>query len=169
MIYMVNWKEPKFQLGGRIMNKNILMNHFYKVCLLVFLIGFIVNCASKEKTPKKTVLQESAQGSTATTQNPFEKLPEGFINANTFQVVVSSLKVNPREAEEEAKVVAEKKSFQMLQTYPQKPITPKGKSELKEISESGKITQRGKVGDKQYFVYQIQRPGLKLFVESKLP
>lgn len=166
---MINWNLPNFQLGGKSMNRAFVFSLIHKYIIPCILLVAISQCAKKEETTRKTVAQESAKQTAETTQNPFEKLPEGFINANTFQVVVSSLKVNPKEAEEEARVVAEKKSFQMLQTYPQKPISPKGRIELKEISESGNITQRGKVGDKQYFVYQIQRPGLKLFVESKLP
>lgn len=124
-------------------------------------------CSTPQET-KKTVAQES-NSTKSSSANAFESLPEGFINSNTFQVVVSSLKLDSQQAEVEAKTVAEKKSFQMLQTYPQKPLTPKGRIELKEISESGKITQRGKVGDKKFFVYQIQRSGLKLLVESRLP
>ncbi len=141
---------------------------FCRFAILVSVLWVVATCSSPPDTTSKTVLRESEGQSTPQT-NPFERLEEGFINANTFQVVVSSLKIDAGQAEEEARTVAEKKSFQLLQTYPQKPLTPKGRTELKEISESGKIVQRGKVGDKKYFVYQIQRSGLRLLVETRLP
>lgn len=135
--------------------------------LVVIAVLFHFQCASVDPG-KKTVLDES-KTTPSQSSNRFESLPEGFLNGSTFQVVVSSLKTEMSTAEREATSVAKKKAFQMLQSHPKKTITPKGKEELKSISESGKITSKGEVSGKKYFVYQITRPGLKILVETKLP
>ncbi len=139
----------------------------FRIIAISIALSSLQYCASSE-SGKKTVLEESKTTDSKST-NQFESLPQGFINSNTFQVVVSSLKQDASQAESEATSVAKKKSFQMLQSYPKKPLTTKGRSELKSISESGKITQKGSVAGKRYFVYQISQTGLKILVESKLP
>ncbi|MCC5813599.1 MAG: hypothetical protein JJT78_02480 [Leptospira sp.] len=149
------------------MNEVTMNSKLYFVIAITITFSLLQYCASTEPG-KKTVLEESKTTDTKTA-NKFESLPQGFINSGTFQVVVSSLKQDASQAESEATSVAQKKSFQMLQSYPKKPLTPKGRTELKSISESGKITQKGAVGGKRYFVYQISRTGLKVLVESKLP
>lgn len=130
----------------------------------------LVHCSSpqaKNDTKQKTVLDETKPTAPASDQE-FEKLPEGFINPNTFQVVVSSLKSSPKDAESEAVMVAQKKAFQMLQTYPKNALTIEGRKELKEISESGKIVRKSPPSTRTYFVYQIQKTGLELQIRSKL-
>lgn len=135
--------------------------------IIAFSFFVFFQCKSEESS-RKTVLEES-KATKHSGKNEFQNLPEGFINSSSFQVVVSSLKSNDSSAEKEAISVAEKKSFQMLQTYPKKPLSAKGRKELKLISGSGKITKKGSHSGKKYFVYRIQKPGLKILVESKLP
>jgi PBP1b-binding outer membrane lipoprotein LpoB len=149
------------------MNEVTMKSKHLHIVAITIAFSLLQYCASSDPG-KKTVLEESKTTDSKTT-NQFESLPQGFINSGTFQVVVSSLKQDASQAESEALSVAQKKSFQMLQSYPKNPLTPKGRTELKSISESGGITQKGVVGSKRYFVYQISRTGLKVLVESKLP
>lgn len=145
---------------------SLLSNHRIVSVTIMLLVSVFVltSCTS---SGKKTVLEESR--TTEKKTEGFAGLPQGFLDSSTFQVVVSSLKTDSTQAELEATSVAKKKSFQLLQTYPRKSLSPQGRNELKQISESGKIVKRGSESGKKYFIYQIKRTGLKLFIESKLP
>ncbi len=141
--------------------------------LTSFSIIFTLNCANdKVQTPKEndsTSVVEEATKSETISENEYEKYPEGFIDSNTFQVVVSSLKEDLSSASTEALSVAKKKSLQILLTYPKVNITPDGRKELKEISESGKVVKTSSYTDsRMYFVYQISRPNLEAYVKKQL-
>lgn len=132
----------------------------YRTLLLVALLG-LIHCSS-EKT--HVLVKQSPEKSV----EDLESLPEGFINSNTFQVVVSSVNSDPKQAESEAVTVAQKKSFQVLQTYVKQALTSEGKTELKEISESGKITKKSLGSKKSVFLYQIQKQGLESQVKTRI-
>lgn len=146
--------------------------------LVIFLLSsysiiITLNCANdKVETPKvndSTSVVEEATKTETVLENEFEKYPEGFIDSNTFQVVVSSLKEDLSTASTEALSVAKKKSLQILLTYPKVNITPDGRKELKEISESGKVVKTSAYTDsRMYFVYQISRPNLEVYVKKQL-
>jgi hypothetical protein len=146
--------------------------------LVIFLLSsysiiITLNCANdKVQTPKvndSTSVVEEATKTETVLENEFEKYPEGFIDSNTFQVVVSSLKEDLSSASTEALSVAKKKSLQILLTYPKVNITPDGRKELKEISESGKVVKTSAYTDsRMYFVYQISRPNLEAYVKKQL-
>ncbi|MCG9874933.1 MAG: hypothetical protein MH321_09120 [Leptospiraceae bacterium] len=146
--------------------------------LVIFLLSsysiiITLNCANdKVETPKvndSTSVVEEATKTETVLENEFEKYPEGFIDSNTFQVVVSSLKEDISTASTEALSVAKKKSLQILLTYPKVNITPDGRKELKEISESGKVVKTSAYTDsRMYFVYQISRPNLEAYVKKQL-
>lgn len=146
--------------------------------LVIFLLSsysiiITLNCANdKVQTPKvndSTSVVEEATKTETVLENEFEKYPEGFIDSNTFQVVVSSLKEDISTASTEALSVAKKKSLQILLTYPKVNITPDGRKELKEISESGKVVKTSAYTDsRMYFVYQISRPNLEAYVKKQL-
>ncbi|WCL50828.1 hypothetical protein [Leptospira sp. GIMC2001] len=141
------------------------------ITLLTVAILFY-QCKSQDtKPPKdstnKTVLEESKP--VAQEQDGFEKLPEGFINSSTFQIVVSSLKDDPSQAESEALSVAKKKAVQVMLSYPKTALSQEGKKEIKEIAESGKITTKSQPNSgRSYFVYQVQKAGIETLVKSKI-
>jgi hypothetical protein len=138
--------------------------------MLGFLLLVLGNCSTTETKPGssgRTVLEDSKLKD-APSEQEFEKLPEGFINSNTFQVVVSSLKSNPTDAESEGLMVAKKKAFQMLLAYPKASVSSDGRKELKTLSESGKIVRKSQPGSKTYFVYQIHQTALETLVKSKI-
>lgn len=147
----------------------LFMNR-YIILVLSCSILAVGNCSTTETksgSSGRTVLEESKEKN-APSEQEFEKLPEGFINSKTFQVVVSSLKSNSREAESEGLMVAKKKAYQMLLAYPKTAISSDGKKELKTLSESGQIVRKSEPGTKTYFVYQINQTALKTLVQTKI-
>jgi PBP1b-binding outer membrane lipoprotein LpoB len=151
------------------------MNHMKNFSLLtafaISLIGFTF-CATEKKieptNPSNSVIDE-ANRNESVKEDEFEKYPEGFIDGNTFQVVVSSLKPESKDAEVEAISVAKKKSLQILLTYPKISLSDEGRKELKNISESGKITKRsGYNNSRMYFVYQIQKSNIEIYIKKQI-
>ena len=150
------------------------INKLFLILISSILALSAINCTNDKKettsntSTSKSVAEEAS--STETVQeSEYEKYPEGFINGNTFQVVVSSLKDDKSSASSEALSVAKKKSLQILLTYPKVNLSSEGRKELKELSESGKITKSSAYSNsRMYFVYQISKPSLEIYVKKQL-
>lgn len=100
----------------------------------------------------------------------WERVPEGFLDSSTFQVKVSSLKINREEAIQEAIEVGKRKSVALMQRYAFPNLSPEGKVELKILSEEfGKLIAESELIDnRRLFVFQIKRPALEIIVREKL-
>lgn len=142
------------------------MKQFTPFALLVTLNLFTATCKSKEITTKPVETQTSTD---ETLLLEFTKAKEGFLNESTFQVAVSSVLSSENERLSEARSIAEQKGLNLLKTYTPPSLSEKGKKELREISKEGKIIDKNiEVGGRYYFLYQIQRPGLKRLVTKDL-
>lgn len=78
---------------------------FFSLTLVAISLTGLTFCATEKKVeptnPSNTVADE-ANRTENVKEDEFEKYPEGFIDGNTFQVVVSSLKPESTEAETES-------------------------------------------------------------------
>ncbi|EQA72624.1 lipoprotein [Leptospira noguchii] len=134
-----------------------------QVFSIITLLLSIYHCSSSTSTemtnerPKKTttVMEESNESS----GDEFIKAAEGFLNSDTFQVVVSSLEGNADEAQD----LARKRALNLLIAEKGDKFRPSDKSVLKELVESkGQIVKSsGPIQGKIYFLFQISSPGLK--------
>ncbi|MBW0432106.1 lipoprotein [Leptospira yasudae] len=102
-----------------------------------------------------TVREESNDNSA----DEFIKAPEGFLNSDTFQVVISSLEGNADGAQD----LARKRALNLLIAEKGEAFRPADKTILKELVESkGKIVKHsGSIQGKTYFLFQVSSPGLK--------
>ncbi|MDF3820226.1 lipoprotein [Leptospira sp. 96542] len=138
----------------------------------IALTTFLWNCKTSE-TKVETTANE-VKKTTSVEQSDeliieFTKAKEGFLNESLFQVAVSSVLASENERREEAKLIAEQKSLNLLKTFAPPILSDKGKKELREISKEGKIVDKNiSVGGRYYFLYQIQRPNLKRLVTKDL-
>ncbi|MCX7999666.1 MAG: hypothetical protein N3A69_12070 [Leptospiraceae bacterium] len=100
----------------------------------------------------------------------WERVPEGFLDSATFQVKVSSLKVNQEEAIQEATEVGKRKAVALMQNYAFPNLSPEGKVELKILAEEfGKlVAESDLIDDRRLFVFQVKRPALEIIVKEKL-
>ncbi|EMJ93530.1 lipoprotein [Leptospira alstonii] len=132
--------------------------------LIVVLLLLTVRCSSapsperKEEHPKKTattVMEESNESSA----DEFIKAAEGFLNSDTFQVVVSALEGNADVAQD----LARKRAINLLIAEKGDKFRSADKALIKELVESkGKVVKSsGSIQGKFYFLFQVSSPDLK--------
>ncbi|EMY77159.1 hypothetical protein LEP1GSC060_2098 [Leptospira weilii serovar Ranarum str. ICFT] len=123
-----------------------------------------VRCSSapsperKEVHPNKTtttVMEESNESSA----DEFIKATEGFLNSDTFQVVVSALEGNADIAQD----LARKRAINLLIAEKGDKFRSSDKALIKELVESkGKVVKSsGSIQGKFYFLFQVSSPDLK--------
>ncbi|MCB1141427.1 MAG: hypothetical protein H7A24_14870 [Leptospiraceae bacterium] len=103
-------------------------------------------------------------------QDEWHNIKEGFISGSTYQLKVTSLKINKYDGYHEAMDVAKRKAIKNL-TYLADPyLSPEGKIDIKIlVEESGSIVAHSDfIGEKYFYVYQVKRPALKIIVEDKI-
>lgn len=129
---------------------------------LILIFSFFSVCktpTTKESgqtdTPK-SVVQESAPAE----EDQFVKATEGFLNSSTYQVVVSSLEGNEREALE----LARKRALNLFIAEKGELFRPTDRKVLKELVDTkGKIARTSKpINGKTYYLFQISQPDLKI-------
>lgn len=129
--------------------------------LVVVLFLLTVRCSSAPSSERenvhspKTVIEESNESSA----DEFIKAIEGFLNSDTFQVVVSSLEGNSDTAQDQAR----KRAINLLIAEKGDKFRPSDKAVIKELVESqGRIVKSsGSIQGKIYFLFQVSSPGLK--------
>ncbi len=144
-----------------------------KKLILVILVS-VISCTAgkKNETTEKTEDPSNKTVNTTAkeTLEEFTNPKEGFITQSIFQVVVFSLNESGVQAKSEALDVAKKKSVNLLVSSARQPLSSQGRNEIKSlVEESGKITKEsGLVEGKYYFIYQIEKPGLQIYIKDKL-
>ena len=143
-----------------------------KKIIIVSLI-FALSCATGKKDDAQKPDDSSTQNKNTTNNSNVEEFihpKEGFLNGSTFQVVVYSLQSDNSTARSDALDVAKKKSVNLLISNAKQPLTGHGRTEIKSIvEESGKIIKESaQIEGKYYFIYQIQKPGLQIYITEKL-
>lgn len=143
----------------------------FSIALLVLL--FFAFCKSPQKpTQKETIQSQSSieQDSPPSAEElEFTKAKEGFLSDSLFQVAVSSVATDSESRKEEARNVAEQKALNLLKTLCPPNLSERGKKELREISKEGKLVDKNvSVGNRYFFLYQIQKKDLKRLVTTQL-
>ncbi len=100
----------------------------------------------------------------------WERVTEGFLDSATFQVKITSLKVNYNEAIQEATEVGKRKAVALMMQYAFPNLSPEGKVELKILAEEfGKLVAESEfIEDRRFFVFHVKRPALEIIVKEKL-
>ncbi|AVQ10545.1 Uncharacterized protein XB16_0193 [Leptospira santarosai] len=128
--------------------------------IVLFLLTYRCSSAPELKnehssTTAKTVMEESNESSA----DEFIKAAEGFLNSDTFQVVVSSLEGDSDMAQD----LARKRAINLLIAEKGDKFRPSDKAVIKELVESkGKIVKSSNsIQGKIYFLFQVSSPSLK--------
>ncbi|TGM52713.1 lipoprotein [Leptospira adleri] len=132
-------------------------------CIL-FSILFFIECSSGAKKPVENGKEESTtttvqEESNANSADEYIKAAEGFINGDTFQVVISSLEGSHENAQD----LARKRAVNLLIAEKGETFRSSDKIVIKELVDSkGKIVKSsGSIQGKTYFLFQVNSPGLK--------
>lgn len=137
----------------------------------LFLIFSCTSAPEKKPQPKETFKPGATieQDTDSPETLEFTQAKEGFLSETLFQVAVSSVSGDPSSRKEEARNVAEQKAFNLLKTSAPSNLSEKGKKELREISKEGKLVDKNiSVGNRYFYLYQIQKKELKRLVTSQL-
>ena len=141
---------------------------------LILSLILTLSCATgKKEDPAVKPDNTTTQNTNLESKNDLEEFihpKEGFVTGSIFQVVVFSLKPSGSEAKSDALDVAKKKSVNLLTAAAKQPLSSPGRTELKSLAEeSGKIVKEsGLIDGKYYYIYQIQKPGLQIYIKEKL-
>ncbi|TGK26092.1 lipoprotein [Leptospira stimsonii] len=133
------------------------------VIFCILSIFVLIDCSSGAKKPVENGKEETTttvqEESNANTADEYIKAAEGFVNGDTFQVVISSLEGSQENAQE----LARKRAINLLIAEKGETFRSSDKIVIKELVETkGKIVKSsGAIQGKTYFLFQVNSPGLR--------